>query len=409
LRAKNGSIRDVVIDSSVLFEGGKFVHTRCFTRDITDRKQAQEARLRLAAIVDFSEDAIISKDLNGIVTSWNNAAERIFGWTAAEMIGRSILTLIPPELHSDEDMILGKIRSGERIEHFETERLHKDGHRLQVSLTISPVKDGNGHIIGAAKIARDITDQRRRDEALRRAEKMAATGRLAASIAHEINNPLQALSNLVALIQYRTALDDNTRQLVGLAQTEVARMSHIARQMLSFYRESPAPIPLKVTDLLEDVLELVERRAHANGIRIERNYRTSSEIAGYPIELRQLFINLLTNAVEAIAQRGTIRVRVARGIDWRTRRTGVRVTIADSGCGVPPEIRRRLYEAFFTTKSERGTGLGLWVARGIVEKHEGRLQMRSRTTANSGTVFSVFLPTQSPWRSLQAASGETAA
>ena len=362
--------------------------------EIAKRNETRQAWAKLAAIVECSEDAIASKDLNGIVSSWNAAAERMFGYKAEEIIGKSITTIIPPELHKDEDMILGKIRRGERIEHFETVRVTKSGKRIDVSLAVSPVKDADGRIIGAAKIARDISQRKRAEEALRRAEKMAATGQLAATIAHEINNPMQALTNLLSLIACKTSLDENTRQLVSLAQAELHRMSHIARQMLSLYRESSTPVPVKITEVLEDVLELFALRIRSNQIKVTRRYDFTGEVEGFPVELRQLFANLISNAIEAVAQKGRIRIDVAPARDLaRPERRGVRVLIADNGPGINPELRKRIFEPFFSTKSEKGTGLGLWVAKGVVVKHEGSIRMRSSTAPRrSGTVFSVFLP-----------------
>ena len=360
---------------------------------------------KLAAIVASSDDAIVSKDLNGIVSSWNAGAERIFGFTAEEMVGESITKIIPLEYRQDEDMILGKIRRGERVDHFETVRLNKDGRRIDVSVTVSPVKDGTGRVVGAAKIARDISERRRTEDALRRTEKLAATGQLAASIAHEINNPMQALSNLLALISYRTTLDENTRQLVALAESELYRMSHISRQMLSFYRESAAPVPVDLHAVLEDVLELFAMRMRANGIRVERRYQDVAAIHAFPVEMRQLFGNLIGNAIEAVGERGRVVLRVREERTARSGR-GVRVTIADNGSGIAPERRARIFEAFYTTKAERGSGLGLWVAKGIVAKHEGQMRFRSGTRAGkSGTVFSVFLPAAAAAQLTSAAMG----
>src|SRR5215471_19368227 len=366
------------------------------------RQDSYAEAARLAAIVESSEDAIASKDLNGIITSWNASAERMFGYQAEEIIGKSVMTIIPPELHKDEDMILGKIRRGERLEHFETVRVTKSGQRLNVSLTVSPIKDREGKIIGAAKIVRDITERKLTEQALRRAEKLAATGQLAATIAHEINNPMQALTNLLALVAYKTSLDENTRQLVSLAETEVRRMSHIVRQMLSFHRESARPVPLRITEVLEDVLELFVMRMRSNEIKVERRYEFNDEIPGFPVELRQLFANLISNAIEAIGQRGQIHIHVAPWRDFaRPERSGVRVLIADNGPGITPELRRRIFEPFFTTKAERGTGLGLWVVKGIVGRHEGSIRMRSSTTrGRSGTAFSVFLPIPAAWQAV---------
>jgi PAS domain S-box-containing protein len=396
LRCKDGSLRDVRIDSNVFTENGMFVHTRCFIIDITEQKKAEADRLLCAAIVRSSDDAIASKDLNGIVTSWNTAAEQMFGYKADEIVGQPILMIIPPELRRDEDMILGKIRRGERLEHFETVRVTKSGKRIDVSLTISPVKDGRGRVVGAAKIVRDITERKRTEEALRRAEKLAATGQLAAVIAHEINNPMQALTNVFALLARRTAMDADATQLVSVAESELSRMSHIARQMLSFYREPARPIPVKMTELIEGILELLALSWRANHIKVERRYEYDEHVCAFPVEVQQLFVNLLNNAAEAVGSRGRICVHVGMSRDWaHAGRRGVRVVIADNGPGIEPDIRKRVFEPFFTTKEQKGTGLGLWVVKGIVTKHEGSLRLRTSTSpGRSGTVISVFFPGQ---------------
>ena len=171
-----------------------------------------ETERLLAAIVESSDDAIVSKDLNGIVTSWNRSAERIFGYTPEEIIGKPITLIIPPELHDQEPHILGKIRAGEPIEHFQTVRLHKDGHLIDVSLTVSPVRDERGMVVGAAKIARDITDQKKLEAAFHTSERLASVGRLAATIAHEINNPLEAVTNLIYLANLQPDLPEMARR-----------------------------------------------------------------------------------------------------------------------------------------------------------------------------------------------------
>ena len=396
LRRKDGSIRHVRIHSSAFMRDGKFEHTRCFTIDITREQKADRAQRLLAAIVSSCDDGIASKDLNGVVTSWNAAAERIFGYSADEIIGRPITLIIPPELHDDEPKILAKIRRGERIEHFETIRVTKDGRYIDVSLTISPIRDASGKIVGAAKVVRDITERRRAEEALQRAEKLATTGRLAATIAHEINNPMQALTNVLALVSYKVSLDDNTRALVQMAESELSRMSHITRQMLSFYRESSTPAPVKMTEVLDDVLELFILRMRSNRITLERRYDTAGDVRGFPVELSQLFANLIGNAIEAVGDKGRICVHVSpyREPNY-PKREGVRVVIGDNGPGIKAGLVSQIFEPFFTTKAAKGTGLGLWVVRGIVAKHEGSIRMKSRTTqGRSGTVFSVFLPAQ---------------
>jgi two-component system, chemotaxis family, CheB/CheR fusion protein len=354
-----------------------------------------EQSTMLAAIVESCDDGIASKDLRGIVTSWNASAERIFGYKAHEIIGRPITLIIPPELQDDEKEILAKIVRGERIEHFETIRVTKDGRRINVALSISPVRDARGQIIGAAKVVRDITETKRAQEALRRAEKLAAAGQLAATIAHEINNPMQAVSNLLSLLSFQKSLDSETRKLVEMAEIELRRMSHISRQMLSFYRESLDAAPVSLTEALDDVLSMFERQLQKSHVTIERDYRFRGWIRAYPVEVRQLFANLISNAVEALPPGGRITVRTRASRNWKTMLNGVTITVADNGPGIPAAIRKNLFEPFFTTKQERGTGLGLWVVRGLISKHEGTIRFRSSADRKkTGTVFSVFLPAE---------------
>jgi PAS domain S-box-containing protein len=347
---------------------------------------------RLAAIVASSDDAIVSKDLNGIVTSWNSAAERILGYTADEMIGRSILTIIPPELHSDEPRILATIARGERIEHFETVRLTKSGRRIDVSLTISPVKDEEGRIVGAAKILRDITEQKRMAATLQRSEKLAAVGRLAATMAHEINNPLESVTNLLFLARKDHNISERTREYLQLADQELDRVAHVARQTLGFYRDNSAPLLFKVSPVISDLVDVYSYRFRNRDVRIEKELDDTAEVFAPVGEFRQVFSNLLVNAIDALPSNGgRIRIRAQAAHDRNgTARSGVRLTVADTGCGIPPESMPRIFESFYTTKRDIGTGLGLWLTRSIVQKHGGRIHVRSRV--QTGTVFSVFWP-----------------
>ncbi len=367
------------------------------TIDVTEKNRSEEERFRLAAIVDSSDDAIISKDLNGIVASWNNAAERLFGYRSDEMIGESILKIIPDELRDEEPRILASLRAGQKIDHYETERLRKDGTRVAVALTISPVKDLSEKIIGASKIVRDISERKRVQEALLQSEKLAATGRMAAAIAHEVNNPLEAVTNLAYLVSTDPTLSAVGRSYAKMLLEEIARASEITKQTLAFYRDSGKPSDFDIRELLDNVIRLNRPNFEKKQIKVLTEYRNSERLVGYASEIRQVMANLLLNAIDAVPQGGTVvvRVDVENLISSHTRR--VRVTVADNGHGIRPETKKRLFEPFVTTKGAHGNGLGLWVSKGIVKKHGGSIAMRSSTTpGRSGTVFLVLLPVAQP-------------
>lgn len=368
-------------------------------REARVQEQLQAALInsqKLAAIVESSDDAIVSKDLNGIVKSWNRSAERLFGYKAEEIIGRSILLIIPPELQSDEDMILSKIRAGEKIDHFETVRVTKSGERLNVSLSISPVRDEQGRIIGAAKIARDITQNKKIEQALRTTEKLAAAGRLAATVAHEINNPLEAVTNLVYLARRDLPNTDKVARYLQMAGRELDRVAHIARQTLGFYRDTSSPSTVRVTQTIDDLLLLYEKRFETRKITVDKQYKDDVEITALAGEIRQAFSNLISNAIDAMPLGGSLVIRVARSRRWdRPGGEGVRITVLDTGSGIAQQHKGRLFQPFFTTKEDVGTGLGLWITRGIVERHSGTIHVKSRTgTHEHGTAFSIFLPFQ---------------
>jgi PAS domain S-box-containing protein len=360
--------------------------------DITSRKEAEQAQRRLAAVVESSADAIVSKDLNGIVTSWNPAAEKMFGYSAKEIIGQPITAMIPPELQDYERKILETIGRGERIEHLETVRLTKSGERIDVSLTIFPVRDEAGRVIGAAKIARDITQQKKTEQALRTTERLASVGRLAATVAHEINNPLEAVTNLVYLAK-SCAVRTEVREYLAAVEEELDRISHLTKQTLGFYRESKAPSAVRVGAMLNPLISVFGTRARNKGIEIRPEIRRDPEIYAVAGEIRQLIANLLSNSIDAVDSGGLIRIRVDSTRVKGQNSAGTRITVADSGLGIPPSVRSKLFEPFFTTKKDVGTGLGLWVCRNIVERHHGSIRVKSSTTpGRSWTVFSVWLP-----------------
>ena len=369
------------------------------THRITDLANAEawhkDATKRLgefAAIIESSDDAIISKDLTGHITSWNPAAARILGYSTEEMIGSSVLRIIPEELHSDEPIILAKIRAGQRIDHFETTRLTKQGELLDVSLSISPVRDDSGQIIGAAKILRDISARKRLEESLLQAEKIAATGRMAATIAHEINNPLEAIVNLIYLARDRAA-DPQQAGFLDTAASEVDRVSHIAKQTLGYYRDPNHAISASLSDIAAEAIRIYAPRCKAVGIRIERHLDPSPDIVVRKGEIMQVVSNLIANAIHAMPSGGTLSVSVKHPSSGNGAHDGVVLSVQDSGVGITADHLPRIFDAFFTTRSEIGTGIGLFVARQFVEGHGGKIDVESRTGPRShGTKMSIFLP-----------------
>jgi len=364
-------------------------------RDITEQRQMEAARVRLAAIVESADDAILSKDLTGMITSWNQAAERTFGYSEEEMLGASILKLVPMELHPEEAMILRRIRSGERIEHYETIRLTKDGRRLNVSLSISPLRGASGEVVGASNVLRDVTQRKRMEQSLVQAEKLSASGRMAASIAHEINNPLEAVLNLIYLARSNSS-DAEVISYLNTAESELVRLSHIAKQTLGFYREQNSAAMVSLTELVEEVLKIYGSKLREAGVKVETRFASGCEVVVRKGELMQVISNLVTNAVYAMRPGGTLRVITEDGVCEG--RQAIVLTIEDNGHGIPAENLQRVFEPFFTTRGTIGTGIGLWVAKQFIAGHSGTIEVESSTdTVWHGTKFRIALPLENAY------------
>lgn len=257
----------------------------------------------------------------------------------------------------------------------------------------APMLSDTGALLGYAGTVEDVTERKQAESTLRKTEKLAAMGRLAGIIAHEINNPLEALTNLFYLLRRHPSLDQEARGFAELADRQLARVSGITRQSLSFYRDTAQPKRVLLADVLEDVLAMYTDTAMAQKISIERCFETDGSVMAHPGELRQVFLNIVGNGLQAMPGGGRLRIHLFPAVQRKgNSRAGVRVNIIDTGTGVPAEAAAHLFEPFFTTKSEKGTGLGLWVSRGIVEKHEGHIHFRS-TRRPRATCFSVFIPT----------------
>jgi PAS domain S-box-containing protein len=396
-RAKDGHELTVSLTISPLKDKtGRVVGVSKIARDITHQKQLDDVRFRLAAIVESSDDAILSKNLSGIIMSWNQAAERIFGYSEQEIVGASIMTLIPEDLRSEEETILRKIQSGERIDHFETVRINKKGDRLAVSLTISPLKDSSGKVVGASKVLRDVTARKRLEQSLLQAEKIAATGKMAATIAHEINNPLESVLNLIYLAKTNVYEPDQVVNFLETAETELVRVSHIAKQTLGYYREHSAAVKVTLHELVGDTLKIYAPKMTASGIQIQTNFSSSARIVLRQGEMRQVISNLVTNAMHAMPLGGTLTVYVQDATE--SGKPGLLLSVEDTGEGIASTNLEKIFEPFFTTRGAVGTGIGLWVTKQFIEGHKGRIGVQSSVDAAShGTRVSVFLPIDNPY------------
>jgi two-component system CheB/CheR fusion protein len=296
----------------------------------------------------------------------------------------------------EEWPLVRSLTRGEVVTDEEIEYVRGDGTPVFLSVSSAPILDREGRIIAAVITFLDLTQRKGTEEVLRSTEKLAATGRLAASFAHEINNPLQTLGDVLYLLGQSTKLGEGERQYLATAHAELERVAHLTTSMLGFYRHSPLPVDLKICEVLDSVLKFYGPAIRSGKIMVEKRYDSQDMIRGFPSEIAQVFCNLVGNALEALTQEGTLELHVLASRDWgNPTRRGVRVFIADNGPGISGENRRRIFEPFFTTKGENGTGLGLWVASGIVDKHGGWIRVRSSTQpGRSGTCFAVFFPEQ---------------
>ena len=387
---RGGTARHLLASASPLFdEVGTVRGAVGAFFDLTERRLMDDALRERAELLELASEAILVRDASGNIRFWNAGAEALYGWTKEEAIGRNAQMLLASGEDSSVDEIAQALGTVGRWEGNLRHR-NRNGEEIIVA-SRHAVQKGSSAVL---EINRDITSQLLAEEALRRNERLAAMGKLAGIVAHEINNPLEAITNAFYLLRDHPSLNEEARYYAALADQELARVSHITKQTLSFYRESQKAVPLYLSELLDNVLELQQRPIQMANVKLEKRYLTKGFVHGFPSELKQVFLNLISNAAQAMPEGGRMRICIKDAAPIAGGPAGVHVYITDTGTGIAPEHARRLFEPFFTTKSIKGTGLGLWISRGIVQKHEGRLRFRSvfGKTATS-TTFHIWIPT----------------
>jgi PAS domain S-box-containing protein len=356
-------------------------------RDVTWQRELDRASAVLAAIVQSSDDAIISKDLQGKVTSWNPAAERLYGYGADEMIGAAIHRVIPAELVSEEELILSKIRAGERIDHYETTRLSKSGRRIPVSISVSPIRDFSGRIVGASKIARDMTAQH---EARRQKDLFLAV------LAHELRNPLAPIRNAIMILKHGGLSPEQRDRALTMAERQTVQMSRLLDDLLDVSRIATGKVELKrarveLGDLANHAVEAVAPLIEARGHTLTGDVATEPMwLDADPVRIVQILTNLLTNAAKYTDPGGKIDLSVRKQGDEAV------IRISDTGVGFSPEMQPRLFTLFSqaenaVTRAAGGLGIGLALVREFVERHGGSVEAAS-PGPNLGSTFTVRLP-----------------
>jgi PAS domain S-box-containing protein len=332
-------------------------------------------------------------DINGNVIDANETLARILDHTPGEMGDANLFELTHPDDRSRHRTMLERLLAAE-IPGFVIEKryMRRDGSVVWVRNSVSLVNDEQSRSRHLISICEDINERKHAERVIEQQEQMAAIGRLTSSIVHEINNPLEAVHNLIFLAQHSANLDE-ARSHLKLAEEELGRASEITMQGLQFHRQPSSPVSTNVVNILESVLTLFKGKFKASRVGVEFRKEDSPELMCFAGEMRQVFVNLIGNAVEAMHEGGQLRIRVRPGTEWRSEVQGVRVTVADSGSGMSAETRKRMYEAFYTTKGPGGSGLGLWVTANIVRKHQGCIHVRSKRMAGAGgTVFTLIFP-----------------
>ncbi len=415
-RRRDGSEFPVEISLSPVATGNGTI-VLSVIRDISDRKRIEEelrrtseeldrrktrelrdSQNRLALIVDSSQDAIIGKNLDGIITQWNKGAEQIYGYSAAEIIGRNISILCPPDRPDEIPAILEKIRHGERVEYFESVRVTKDGKRLNMSISVSPIYDTDGKVVGASAIGRNITAQKKIEDQLRQSQKMEAVGRLAGGVAHDFNNLLGIVTACTELLRGR--VDNDSVEYVDNIREAAKRGASLTRQLLAFSRRQPLQTQiLDLNERLKEVSKLL-KPLMGDDVEIVLPPRTNTAVVeADPGQIDQIVLNLAVNSRDAMPHGGKLIIETGvYDLDENFAREHsmtpgryVMLAVSDNGIGMDEATRLRIFEPFFTTKETgKGSGLGLATVYGIVKQSGGHIWVYSEVSR--GTTFKIYLP-----------------
>jgi PAS domain S-box-containing protein len=351
-------------------------------------------------------DAVIATDEMGMVTFINHIAEELTGVKMREGQGQPIRKVFPifnEQTRKPVENPVAKVLELGRVMGLANHTIlqHADGRMIPIEDSAAPIYDDERKLRGVVMVFRDVTAEKQAQDVMRKAEKLAAAGRLAATVAHEINNPLEAVCNLIYIVKNTASLPQETVGYLNMAEQELDRVSHITRQTLGFYRDSSEAGPVQVRSVIESVLKLYENKIQSKNIAVELDLAECPLVHGMHGELKQLVANLVSNAADAVGRGG--KIRIATSPASLENEKGVEIKVADNGPGVPAENRTHIFEPFFTTKEDVGTGLGLWVCKEIAERHGGRVQLGlSKDGGLGGAVFTVFLPLDSP---IEATSG----
>jgi PAS domain S-box-containing protein len=359
--------------------------------------EVYESREWLHTTLRSIGDAVIVCGANSCVEFMNTMAETLTGWKMADAEGKplqQVFHIIHEQTREEAENPVEKVRRLNTVIGLanHTALIARDGSEYVIDDSAAPIRDKEGNLIGIVLVFRDVTDQKRKEAALIANEKLAVAGRLAASIAHEIHNPLDSVANLHYLIA-RESDPVKRDEYLNMAQQELTRTMQISRTMLNLYREPNVPIAVNLKELLEGVLLLLQRRMDNQNVKVKQDFEGGYIVEGFPAELRQVFANLITNAVDAVGNDGSILIRMRGVPSEELRGAGVLVEILDSGPGVSDQASQKLFQPFFTTKGDQGTGLGLWVSMGIVQKHGGNIRIENSKDGDlHGANVRVYLP-----------------